>query len=316
MANATRRYTYDDDGGNANNLWVVVAIGAAMVGSFLVGKYVIGEKLKSGPQPGVTTPASATPSAVLTPNDKLGTAPGTAPGALPGTTAPLVGETAPVGTAPDTAPTAVVTTKPAPAPLTPAAASPVVVTSEPVVKVIGGGGEEEAAPKTEKQLLAEKKAKKLAAEKAAAKAAGKKKPGTGEVQSLTTDRLHTEDEPAPKPTRTKAGKAAKPGTDPADGGAKPYKPGAKAGAKPEPAEAEPATPTTYRLRAGSFKTKENAQKLKQELLDGGHQATLRERTVKGQKVYDVQLGAYADKKRADKEAATLRADGVKAEVVH
>lgn len=65
----------------------------------------------------------------------------------------------------------------------------------------------------------------------------------------------------------------------------------------------------YHIQLGIFKNKENAQKLKEELVKIGQEVYIGEIIEGSEKYYRVQIGAFKDKERAEKLARDLRMNG-------
>lgn len=80
---------------------------------------------------------------------------------------------------------------------------------------------------------------------------------------------------------------------------------------PSPAPKPPSGKAKYRVQAGAFKDKKNADNRVSALKKKGFEAV----AVKEGSVYRVQAGAFADKKNADSRAAAIRKAGIEAVVV-
>lgn len=80
---------------------------------------------------------------------------------------------------------------------------------------------------------------------------------------------------------------------------------------PKPAPKPPSGKAKYRVQAGAFKDKKNADNRVSALKKKGFEAV----AVKEGSVYRVQAGAFADKKNADNRAAAIRKAGIEAVVV-
>jgi cell division protein FtsN len=97
---------------------------------------------------------------------------------------------------------------------------------------------------------------------------------------------------------------------------KPYKPGADSSAAKSDSGSGGSTSGAYRVQVGSFDSKAAAEKRRRELLDDGHQVSIKTRKIDGKTVYQLSAGTYMDRKRAQQEAAKLEKDGVDATVEH
>lgn len=76
----------------------------------------------------------------------------------------------------------------------------------------------------------------------------------------------------------------------------------------------PAPPQNYRVQAGAFQNRENAQKMADRLASSGYQPSVTTAKKDGETMYHVQVGAFPNKKAADSAASSLKNEGVDAHV--
>lgn len=293
MAYQTRRYSYDDDSSSAQNLWIIVLVVGAMVGSFVFGRYVLGDRLRRDAAP--MRDVAEEPS--LGQPAPLG---GSAYAQVP--TTPLDQDAnAVTGTAPEDVS---------------------IVSAETEAQL---DGQMPAATRQLEQAMTDppqdREAERLRAERERQQAeAERKKREEEERRRADAERKKKEEE-----ERRRAAAAARPTPPreiPPTAASRPAATGS--GERPAPAPADPTPPTAaaantgsgrlVRVRAGTFNSAEAAAERQRQVRDAGQEAMVLVREVNGDKVFDVQVGAFENRDNAQALANTLRQQGIETSV--